>query len=103
MTSSLRVRVRKRKLYLKSDRVNKQNNVRPHLKWVLVTDRESEREGSGDYQVIQNNSTEYEIKYKIFTQFKLSNEVDGFMQDCSNSIANALELLQSCTKSSTNS
>ena len=25
---------------------------------------------------------------------------DGFMQDCSNSIANALELLQSCTKPS---
>ena len=26
--------------------------------------------------------------------------VDGLVQDCSNSIANALELLQSCTKSS---
>ena len=26
---------------------------------------------------------------------------DGLMQDCSNSIANALELLQSCTKPST--
>ena len=25
-------------------------------------------------------------------------EVDGSVQDCSNSIANALELLQSCTK-----
>ena len=25
---------------------------------------------------------------------------DGFVQDCSNSIANALELLQSCTKPS---
>ena len=26
--------------------------------------------------------------------------VDGLVQDCSNSIANALELLQSCTKPS---
>ena len=25
-------------------------------------------------------------------------EIDGLVQDCSNSIANALELLQSCTK-----
>ena len=25
--------------------------------------------------------------------------IDGFVQDCGNSIANALELLQSCTKS----
>ena len=27
-------------------------------------------------------------------------QIDGLMQDCSNSIANALELLQSCTKPS---
>ena len=27
--------------------------------------------------------------------------IDGLVQDCSNSIANALELLQSCTKPST--
>ena len=27
-------------------------------------------------------------------------DVDGLVQDCSNSIANALELLQSCTKTS---
>ena len=26
--------------------------------------------------------------------------IDGLLQDCSNSIANALELLQSCTKPS---
>ena len=25
------------------------------------------------------------------------NDIDGLVQDCSNSIANALELLQSCT------
>ena len=28
------------------------------------------------------------------------NHIDGLVQDCSNSIANALELLQSCTKPS---
>ena len=27
-------------------------------------------------------------------------QIDGLVQDCSNSIANALELLQSCTKPS---
>ena len=27
-------------------------------------------------------------------------DIDGLVQDCSNSIANALELLQSCTKPS---
>ena len=27
-------------------------------------------------------------------------QIDGFLQDCSNSIADALELLQSCTKPS---
>ena len=29
-----------------------------------------------------------------------TDEIDGLVQDCSNSIANALELLQSCTKPS---
>ena len=28
------------------------------------------------------------------------NDIDGLVQDCSNSIANALELLQPCTKPS---
>ena len=44
---------------------------------------------------------------KIFTCFDFQNfasfnakYIDGLVQDCSNSIANALELLQSCTKSS---
>ena len=34
--------------------------------------------------------------------FALSHQydIDGLVQDCSNSIANALELLQSCTKPS---
>ena len=31
----------------------------------------------------------------------MAGHIDGFVQDCSNSIANALELLQSCTKPST--
>ena len=30
----------------------------------------------------------------------LDNNIEGLVQDCSNSIANALELLQSCTKPS---
>ena len=30
----------------------------------------------------------------------LTAQIDGLVQDCSNSIANALELLQSCTKPS---
>ena len=30
-----------------------------------------------------------------------NHNIDGLVQDCSNSIANALELLQSCTKPST--
>ena len=30
----------------------------------------------------------------------VTEHVDGLVQDCSNSIANALELLQSCTKPS---
>ena len=42
----------------------------------------------------------------MLTQYRLSllkNErmhIDGLVPDCSNSIANALELLQSCTKPS---
>ena len=30
--------------------------------------------------------------------YKYCSYIDGLLQDCSNSIANALELLQSCTK-----
>ena len=41
------------------------------------------------------------LVYESFTSVKrfVSNDVhiDGLVQDCSNSIANALELLQSCT------
>ena len=33
-------------------------------------------------------------------QIKRMQSFDGLVQDCNNSIANALELLQSCTKSS---
>ena len=31
----------------------------------------------------------------------IRSDINGLVQDCSNSIANALELLQSCTKPST--
>ena len=31
---------------------------------------------------------------------KTDNDIDGLVQDCSNSSANTLELLQSCTKPS---
>ena len=34
-------------------------------------------------------------------QQDLEEHIDGFVQHCSNSIANVLELLQSCTKLST--
>ena len=37
-----------------------------------------------------------QTKYKL----SLDTKTDGSAQDCSNSIANALELLQSCTKPS---
>ena len=33
-------------------------------------------------------------------RFRISPYIDGLVQDCSNAIANALELLQSCTKPS---
>ena len=52
--------------------------------------------------------TDYELdpKEHISTieiqKFSLK-KVDGLVQDCSNSIANALELLQSCTKPSMSS
>ena len=39
--------------------------------------------------------------HRIYDQqryFALPSYVDGLVQDCRNSIANALELLQSCTK-----
>ena len=35
-----------------------------------------------------------------FPYNKIQHDIDGLVQDCSNSIANALELLQSCTKPS---
>ena len=35
-----------------------------------------------------------------YRDFHYKEKIDGLVQDCSNSIANALELLQSCTKPS---
>ena len=40
---------------------------------------------------------------KIFFEENAYENIDGLIQDCSNSIANALELLQSCTKPSISS
>ena len=34
----------------------------------------------------------------VYMAFKGSHQVDGLVQDCSNSSALAMELLQSCTK-----
>ena len=34
----------------------------------------------------------------VFNMPHVNQHIDGLVQDCSNSIANALELLQSCTK-----
>ena len=39
-------------------------------------------------------------KYRTKTWSSLSSQIDGLVQDCSNSIAYALELLQSYTKPS---
>ena len=36
--------------------------------------------------------------YMITVSLTVSSHIHGLAQDCSNSIANALELLQSCTK-----
>ena len=40
----------------------------------------------------------FPVLYLWYSIYILLGEIDGFVQDCSNSIANALELLQSCTK-----
>ena len=39
-------------------------------------------------------------KLNVSTNWILRKPIDGLVQDCSNSIAKALELLQSCTKPS---
>ena len=36
----------------------------------------------------------------MMDSFMVADHIDGLVQDCSNSIANALELLQSCSKPS---
>ena len=42
----------------------------------------------------------YDNFFSVQVQHFSRNQIDGLVQDCSNSIANALELLQSCTKPS---
>ena len=50
-------------------------------------------------QIIRWWHSENMIKIKWYKIRLIFNEhIDGLMQDCSNSIANTLELLQSCTK-----
>ena len=45
-------------------------------------------------------STSEELCLRIALRYVLITHVDGLVHDCCNSIANALELLQSCTKPS---
>ena len=47
-------------------------------------------------EILATDSQQEVIAYIIHEAY-----IDGLMQDCSNSIANTLELLQSCTKPST--
>ena len=55
---------------------------------------------SSDSNLTVSAQTSYSIiLLKLLPYFPGANElIDGLVQDCSNSIANALELLQSCTK-----
>ena len=41
----------------------------------------------------------YDIIVIVKWQYAMKKHIEGLVQNCSNSIANALELLQSCTKS----
>ena len=38
------------------------------------------------------------LAYSLWSKQPILEHIDGLVQDCSNSIANALELLQSCTE-----
>ena len=53
---------------------------------------------AGDYQYCE------EAEYQVFSEYSGPStrrvDIDGLAQDCSNSIANALELLQPCVKQS---
>ena len=54
---------------------------------------------SKDYNAaIEPGTSPWYINLKIVDNFKWNVHINGLVQDCSNSIANALELLQSCTK-----
>ena len=50
--------------------------------------------------LVDQNKNRRNISWKHHVAIHEEGYVDGLVQDCSNSIANALELLQSCTKSS---
>ena len=49
----------------------------------------------------QSQKLSFEFPRAQWVNFRLFVKIDGLVQDCSNSFANALKLLQSCTKSST--
>ena len=49
---------------------------------------------------LQTSATSQRVSIYLNGGHDWSHEIDGLVQDCSNSIATALELLQSCTKPS---
>ena len=62
--------------------------------------KEGRKGGRGDYitiNMIHGSLTQCGLVMPCGIM-KLGHQVDGIVKDCSNSIANALELLQSCTK-----
>ena len=63
-----------------------------------------EKDGGADYwsQIKENNSVNSHLTH-ILQNWKpqLKQHIDGLPQDCSNSNALAMELLQSCAKPST--
>ena len=59
--------------------------------WICIISWHTEQQHEGPSQVIKS----------VLKLCKIATHIDGLVQDCSNSIANALELLQSCTKPST--
>ena len=67
------------------------------LQYIQANAQASMRDTS--YAVRVGSMQKFEFAQKMFYNTRLAH-IDGLAQDCSNSIANALELLQSCTKPS---
>ena len=60
---------------------------------------------TGQMMAVRHTRTNSQLEIAISSRYHhhhhlLTHNIDGLAQDCSNSIANALELLQSCTKPS---